>query len=181
MWTLKVPCVKTETTNVTIVKASTQPSTAPRPAEWRPRVSKACARKYPPKRAFPRRKRGNHLLSPRDYHRPCRLHFRVRNGNGCFPARIITATITIAGLEDSSTANPAKEAHKSKVAWSMGDGASRGRCPAATGLHEGLTDPFLRRVARRWTGKGSICTASWRKSVPRRVPVPRQLILRAGW
>ena len=38
-----------------------------------------------------KKKRGNHLLSPCDYHRPCRLHYRVRNGNGCFPARIATA------------------------------------------------------------------------------------------
>ena len=38
------------------------------------------------------KKRGDHLLSPFDYHRPYRLNYRVRNGNGCIPARIITAT-----------------------------------------------------------------------------------------
>ena len=41
------------------------------------------------------KKCGNHLLSPFDYHRPCRLNFRVRNGNGCIPARIVTARSTI--------------------------------------------------------------------------------------
>ena len=37
------------------------------------------------------KKCGNNLLSPRDYHRPYRLNYRVRNGNGCDPARKVTA------------------------------------------------------------------------------------------
>ncbi len=32
-------------------------------------------------------------LAPKDYHRPCGLYYRVRNGNGCVPARKATNTI----------------------------------------------------------------------------------------
>ena len=46
-------------------------------------------KKYPPRAGI--KKCGNHLLSPFDYHRPCRLNFRVRNGDGCITARIFTA------------------------------------------------------------------------------------------
>ena len=62
------------------------------------------ARKYPPKRVLSENKCGNHLLSPCDYHRPCGLHFRVRNGNGCFPARIVTATVVLSPYSPSSRA-----------------------------------------------------------------------------
>ena len=65
------------------------------------------ARKYPPKRAFSK-KCGNHLLSPRDYHRPYRLNYRVRNGNGCLPARIVTATAILAAASTESSRNRAK-------------------------------------------------------------------------
>ena len=51
------------------------------------------------------KKCGNHLLSPFDYHRPCGLHYRVRNGNGCFPARVLTALDIIVEAQGSSRAN----------------------------------------------------------------------------
>ncbi len=48
-------------------------------------------RKKIPAEAGTLKKCGNHLLSPCDYHRPCGLNFRVRNGNGCIPTRNVTA------------------------------------------------------------------------------------------
>ena len=41
-------------------------------------------RKKTPAEAGVSKKCGNHLLSPCDYHRPCGLNCRVRNGNGWF-------------------------------------------------------------------------------------------------
>ena len=71
------------------------------------------------------KKCGNHLLSPCDYHRPCRLNYRVRNGNGCIPARIVTAPISIPAGFPTSSARPKKFARPGRKALGAPDTAKR--------------------------------------------------------
>ena len=73
---------------------------------------KTAQRKKIPAEAGIFKKCGNHLLSPCDYHRPCRLNFRVRDGNGCDPACIVTAPEIIAELPTASSVLPTDFARK---------------------------------------------------------------------
>ena len=107
------------------------------------------------------KKCGDHLLSPRDYHRPYRLNYRVRNGNGCLPARIVTATAILAAASTESSLERAKCRRHTSPLQNRIRGHLRGRCGVTHTIN--LPSLFFKKWQRsKWSSRDSeTCSCSY--------------------